>query len=50
MHAMWAAFYVYQHLNRGYAEGYFVGLLLLGVLVAWAAQAIARPQPRAPAG
>jgi hypothetical protein len=36
LHALLAWFYLYQHLNHGYAEGYFVGLLLLVLLVAWA--------------
>jgi hypothetical protein len=35
LHAMLMWFYVYQHLGHGFAEGYFVGLLLLVLLVAW---------------
>ncbi len=35
LHAIFACFYLYQHLNRGYAEGYFVGLLLLFVALIW---------------
>jgi hypothetical protein len=43
LHAMWAAYYLYQHLNWRFAEGYFVALLLLFAMLAWAAQAIIRP-------
>ncbi|HEX8951063.1 MAG TPA: glycosyltransferase 87 family protein [Polyangia bacterium] len=35
LHAILIWFYVYQHLGHGNAEGYFVGLLLLVLLVAW---------------
>ena len=35
LHAMLMWFYVYQHLGHGFAEGYFVGLLMLALLVAW---------------
>jgi hypothetical protein len=35
LHAMLMWFYVYQHLGHGFAEGYFVGLLMLVLLVAW---------------
>jgi hypothetical protein len=35
LHAMLIWFYVYQHLSHGYAEGYFVGLLMLVNLVLW---------------
>jgi hypothetical protein len=43
LHGVWAAYYVYQHLNWRFAEGYFVALLLLGTMLAWAAQALIRP-------
>lgn len=35
LHAILIWFYVYQHLSHGFAEGYFVGLLLLVLLVGW---------------
>ena len=35
LHGMLIWFYVYQHLQHGYAEGYFVGLLMLVNLVLW---------------
>jgi hypothetical protein len=35
LHALLMWFYLYQHLAHGYAEGYFVGLLMLVLLVAW---------------
>jgi hypothetical protein len=35
LHAMLIWFYVYQHLQHGYAEGYFMGLLMLANLVLW---------------
>ena len=37
---MW--FYVYQHLGHGFAEGYFVGLMMLVLLVGWALPALRR--------
>lgn len=43
LHVVWAAYYLYQHLNAGYAEGYFVAVLLLATLVVWAAQALISP-------
>ncbi|HKA89228.1 MAG TPA: glycosyltransferase family 87 protein [Haliangiales bacterium] len=47
LHVTWGAFYLYQHLNMGFAEGYFVALLLLGTFVVWAASAIAGRRPAA---
>jgi hypothetical protein len=35
LHGILMWFYLYQHLNHGFAEGYFVGLLMLVLLVAW---------------
>ena len=35
LHALLIWFYVYQHLSHGFAEGYFVALLLLVLLIAW---------------
>jgi hypothetical protein len=35
LHAILIWFYVYQHLSHGFAEGYFVGLLLLVLLIGW---------------
>jgi hypothetical protein len=49
LHATLAAFYLYQHLNMGFAEGYFVGLLLLGVIIVWALDALAQRQTAAAA-
>jgi hypothetical protein len=46
LHVIWAAYYIYQHLNWRFAEGYFVALLLLFTMLVWAAQAIARPEQR----
>ena len=43
LHVVWGAYYLYQHLNAGYAEGYFVAVLLLATLVIWAAQALISP-------
>ncbi|MFZ5470212.1 MAG: glycosyltransferase family 87 protein [Myxococcota bacterium] len=37
LHAILALFYLYQHTNHGYAEGYFVALLLCIGLVGFAA-------------
>ncbi|MBI3183186.1 MAG: DUF2029 domain-containing protein [Myxococcales bacterium] len=37
LHAILALFYLYQHTNHGYAEGYFVALLLCAFVVAFAA-------------
>jgi hypothetical protein len=37
LHVVLGWFYLYQHLNHGYAEGYFVGLLLLVLIVVYAA-------------
>jgi hypothetical protein len=42
VHAIWGAYYLYQHLDMGFAEGYFVALLLLGLLVVWATSLISR--------
>jgi hypothetical protein len=36
LHVKLMRFYLYQHLNHGFAEGYFVGLLMLVLLVVWA--------------
>jgi len=50
LHATFACFYLYQHFNRGYAEGYFVGLLLLFVTSIWLLSMWRRPvEPAAPA-
>ena len=40
LHAILIWFYVYQHLSHGFAEGYFVGLLLLVLLVVWAVRSM----------
>jgi hypothetical protein len=45
IHATWAAYYFYQHLDWRFAEGYFVALLLLGTFFAWAIQAIWKRSP-----
>jgi len=45
LHVVWGAYYLYQHLNAGYAEGYFVAVLLLATLLVWAAQALISPAP-----
>lgn len=37
LHAILMSFYLYQHTNHGYAEGYFVACLMLVLFVAWAA-------------
>ena len=45
LHAILIWFYVYQHLSHGFAEGYFVGLMLLVLLVGWSVtihEAVAR--------
>lgn len=36
LHVVFMWFYVYQHLNHAHAGGYFVGLLLFGLLLTWA--------------
>jgi hypothetical protein len=35
VHALLITFYVYQHLGHGFAEGYFVGVMMLALLVGW---------------
>src|SRR5262249_41824001 len=40
MHVTFGAYYLYQHLNAGFAEGYFVAVMLLGTMIVWAAQAL----------
>jgi hypothetical protein len=35
LHAMLITFYVYQHLGHGFAEGYFVGVMMLALLIGW---------------
>jgi hypothetical protein len=35
LHALIATFYVYQHLGHGFAEGYFVGVMMLALLIGW---------------
>jgi hypothetical protein len=35
LHGMIAAFYLYLHYNRGFAEGYFVGCLMFFLIVVW---------------
>jgi hypothetical protein len=35
LHVLLIWFYVYQHLGHGGAEGYFVGVLMLALLVGW---------------
>jgi hypothetical protein len=42
LHASLAAYYLYQHLNWRFAEGYFMGLLLFGVFLSWTLPASAR--------
>jgi hypothetical protein len=44
LHVVWASYYIYQHLNWRFAEGYFVALLLATTMLVWAAQAIVQPQ------
>ena len=46
LHFTWAAFYLYQHLNAGGSEGYFVAVLLLGTILVWVVQAIVSPVRR----
>ncbi len=42
LHAILALFYLYQHTNHGYAEGYFVALLMsIGLIAFGAAEALA---------
>lgn len=40
LHAVLIWFYVYQHLNHGWAEGYVVGLLLFFLVFIWAGSTI----------
>ncbi|MDB4967632.1 MAG: hypothetical protein JWN44_3321 [Myxococcales bacterium] len=40
LHVLLAWFYLYEHFNRGFSEGYFVGLLLCGLLVTWSISAV----------
>jgi hypothetical protein len=35
LHVLLIWFYVYQHLNHGFAEGYFVGVLMLALLLVY---------------
>ncbi len=39
LHASLAGFYLYQHVNRGYAEGYVGGLAMLALTLTWAVSA-----------
>jgi hypothetical protein len=48
LHAILICFYVYQHLAHGFAEGYFVGVMMLMLLVGWAALAMRRPKALVP--
>jgi len=36
LHVLLMWFYVYQHLGHGFAEGYFVGVMMLALLILWA--------------
>jgi hypothetical protein len=46
LHFLLAWFYLYQHFNHGFAEGYFVALLLSGLIVTWSISAVlARKNP-----
>jgi hypothetical protein len=40
LHVLLCWFYIYQHLNHGFAEGYFVGLMMLMLLIVWAVVSI----------
>jgi hypothetical protein len=44
LHVLLIWFYVYQHLSHGFAEGYFVGVMMLALLVAWAVSAMRAPR------
>lgn len=47
LHLILALFYLYQHTNRGYAEGYFVAMLMaFGVLLFGVAEALELRKPR----
>jgi hypothetical protein len=44
MHGALMAFYLMQHLNRGYAEGYAGGVMMLVLLILWSVTTLLRPK------
>src|SRR6202012_2717344 len=43
LHVLLIWFYVYQHLNHGFAEGYFVGVLMLTLLLVYFVTSLRTP-------